>query len=59
LELLESLIDVLGTGEIDLVVLNAQENVPLAAEVLRTGSRPCRQRKNSIWLIKCAGLLYP
>jgi uncharacterized protein len=35
LELLENLIDVLGTDEIDLVVLNAQENVPLAAEVLR------------------------
>lgn len=36
LELLGNLIDVLGTDEIDLVVLNAQENVPLAAEVLRT-----------------------
>jgi hypothetical protein len=35
LELLENLIDVLGTDEIDLVVLNAQENVLLAAEVLR------------------------
>jgi predicted nucleotidyltransferase len=35
LELLEHLVDVLGTGEIDLVVLNAQENVPLAGEVLR------------------------
>jgi len=35
LELLENLIDVLGTDEIDLVVLNADENVPLAAEVLR------------------------
>jgi uncharacterized protein len=34
LELLENLIDVLGTDEIDLVVLNAGENVPLAAEVL-------------------------
>jgi uncharacterized protein len=34
LELLENLIDVLGTDEIDLVVLNAEENVPLAAEVL-------------------------
>ena len=36
LELLENLTDVLGTDEIDLVVLNAQENVPLAAEVLRS-----------------------
>jgi predicted nucleotidyltransferase len=35
LDLIESLSDVLGTEEIDLVVLNAQENVPLAAEVLR------------------------
>jgi hypothetical protein len=35
LELIENLIDVLGTDEIDLVVLNAQENVPLSAEVLR------------------------
>jgi predicted nucleotidyltransferase len=35
LDLLENLIDVLGTDEIDLVVLNAEENVPLAAEVLR------------------------
>jgi predicted nucleotidyltransferase len=35
LELLENLIDVLGTDEIDIVVLNAPENVPLAAEVLR------------------------
>jgi predicted nucleotidyltransferase len=35
LELLEKLCDVLGTDEIDLVVLNAQENVPLVAEVLR------------------------
>ena len=34
LELLDNLIDVLGTDEIDLVVLNASENVPLAAEVL-------------------------
>jgi len=34
LELIENLIDILGTGEIDLVVLNVQENVPLAAEVL-------------------------
>lgn len=37
LELIENLSDVLGTEEIDLVVLNAQENVPLAAEVLRGG----------------------
>jgi predicted nucleotidyltransferase len=35
MELIENLIDVLGTEEIDLVVLNAQENIPLAAEVLR------------------------
>jgi len=35
LELLENLCDVLGTDEIDLVVLNTQENVPLVAEVLR------------------------
>ena len=35
LELLENLCDVLGTDEIDLVVLNAQENVPLVAEILR------------------------
>jgi len=35
-DLLENLIDVLGTDEIDLVVLNAQENVPLAGEVLKT-----------------------
>lgn len=35
LDLIESLSDVLGTEEIDLVVLNSQENVPLAAEVLR------------------------
>ena len=34
-ELLEHLVDVLGTEEIDLVVLNAQENVPLAGEVLK------------------------
>jgi hypothetical protein len=34
LELLEHLVDALGTGEIDLIVLNAQENVPLAGEVL-------------------------
>jgi uncharacterized protein len=37
MELLGNLIDVLGTDEIDLVVLNAQENVPLAAEVLKCG----------------------
>jgi hypothetical protein len=35
MELIENLIDVLGSDEIDLVVLNAQENIPLAAEVLR------------------------
>lgn len=35
-ELLEHLVDDLGTEEIDLVVLNAQENVPLAGEVLKT-----------------------
>jgi len=34
-EMLEHLVDVLGTEEIDLVVLNAQENVPLAGEVLK------------------------
>ncbi len=34
LELIENLVDILGTGEIDLIVLNAQENVPLTAEVL-------------------------
>jgi hypothetical protein len=33
--MLEHLVDVLGTEEIDLVVLNAQENVPLAGEVLK------------------------
>jgi hypothetical protein len=35
LALVENLCDILGTEEIDLVVLNADENVPLAAEVLR------------------------
>jgi hypothetical protein len=36
LELIENLVDVLGTGEIDLLVLNTEENVPLAAEVLKS-----------------------
>ncbi|NCO60279.1 MAG: hypothetical protein COZ70_01495 [Deltaproteobacteria bacterium CG_4_8_14_3_um_filter_51_11] len=34
LDLLDNLREILGTDEIDLVILNARENVPLAAEIL-------------------------
>jgi len=34
MDLLDNLREILGTGEIDLVILNASENVPLAAGIL-------------------------